>query len=287
MQVETPDGRLLAVTEAGDPAGSPVFTHHGTPGSGGFEPAWLDHAAAQGVRLVTWDRAGYGESSRRPGRDVAAAAADAATVADALGVDQFVTWGLSGGGPHALACAALLPDRVPAVAVLSGVAPYDAPGLDWLAGMGQDNIEEFGAAVAGEPDLRRYLAEACRARDEALAGDPAAVLNDMATLLSGPDAAYFRNHPWATESMTRGLANGFEGWLDDDLAFAKPWGFDLAAMRTRTVVWQGVQDLMVPATHGRYLAETIPGAELRIDPDGGHMTVLDHLDEVHAWLLAG
>ncbi len=87
--------------------------------------------------------------------------------------------------------------------------------------------------------------------------------------------------------MTRGLANGFEGWLDDDLAFAKPWGFDLTAMRTRTVVWQGVQDLMVPATHGHYLAETIPGAELRIDPDGGHMTVLDHLDEVHAWLLAG
>jgi pimeloyl-ACP methyl ester carboxylesterase len=287
MQVETPDGRLLAVHEGGDAAGSAVFAHHGTPGSGLFEPAWVENAARQGVRLVTWDRAGYGDSSRRPGRDVAAAAADAATVADALGIDQFVTWGLSGGGPHALACAALLPDRVPAVAVLSGVAPYGAPGLDWLAGMGQDNIEEFGAAVAGEPELRRYLAEACRAWDESLARGPEAVLDDMATLLSGPDAAYFRDHPWAIESMTRGLSNGYEGWLDDDLAFAKSWGFDLTAIRTRTVVWQGVQDFMVPATHGHYLAETIPGAELRIDTDGGHMTVLDHLDEVHAWLLAG
>ena len=283
-EIGTPDGRVLAVTEAGDLSGTAVFAHHGTPGAGLFEPSWVGLAADQGVRLVTWDRAGYGESSRRPARDVAAAAADADAVADALGIERFLTWGFSGGGPHALACAALLPDRVPAVAVLSGVGPYDAPGLDWLAGMGQDNIEEFGAAVAGEPELRRYLAEACRARDEALARDPMAVLDDMATLLSPPDAAYFREHPWATESMSRGLANGYEGWLDDDLAFARPWGFDPAGISTRTLVLQGAQDYMVPAAHGQYLAETIPGAELRVFADGGHYAVLDHLDEVHAWL---
>lgn len=286
-EVTTPDGRRLAVREGGDPTGVPVLANHGTPGSGVLEPAWVTLAASQGVRLVIWDRAGYGESARRPARDVAAAAFDAASVADALGIGEFRTWGFSGGGPHALACAALLPDRVPAVAVLSGVGPYAAPGLDWLAGMGLDNIEEFGAALDGEPALRRYLAEACRARDEALERDPEAVLDEMATLLSPPDATYFREHAWVTESMTRGLSNGFEGWLDDDLAFIRPWGFDLAAIAAKTLVLQGAQDFMVPAQHGHYLAASIPGAEFRVYPDGGHMSVLDHLDDVHPWLMVG
>jgi pimeloyl-ACP methyl ester carboxylesterase len=286
VNLTTPDGRVLAVLEGGDPQGTPVLVHHGTPSAGVFDPAWPALASRQGIRLITWDRAGYGGSSRRPGRDVAAAAEDAGTVADALGLDRFLTWGLSGGGPHALACAALLPDRVPAVAVLSGVGPYDVPGLDWLAGMGQDNIEEFGAALAGEPELRRYLDEACRARDEALAQDPQAVLDDMASLLSEPDARYFREHPWAMDSMTRGLEPGYEGWLDDDLAFSRPWGFDLSAITAKTLVLQGEQDYMVPAAHGRYLARAIPGAEFRVYADGGHMTMLDHLDEVHTWLLA-
>jgi pimeloyl-ACP methyl ester carboxylesterase len=286
MNLTTPDGRVLAVTEGGDPGGTPVLVHHGTPGAGMFDPPWLDLAADQGIRLVTWDRAGYGGSSRRPGRDVAAAAEDAATVADALNIEQFLTWGLSGGGPHALACGALLPDRVPAVAVLSGVAPYGLPGLDWLAGMGQDNVDEFGAALAGEPELRRYLDEASRAREEALLRGREAMLDDMATLLSAPDAAYFRGHSWAMDSMEKGLEPGYEGLLDDDLAFARPWGFDLGRMTTKTLLLQGEQDFMVPAAHGRYLALAIPGAEFRVYAEGGHMTMLDHLDEVHAWLMA-
>jgi pimeloyl-ACP methyl ester carboxylesterase len=286
VNLTTPDGRVLAVTEGGDPGGTPVLVHHGTPGAGMFDPPWLDLAADQGIRLVTWDRAGYGGSTRRAGRDVAAAAEDAATVADALDIEQFLTWGLSGGGPHALACGALLPDRVPAVAVLSGVAPYGLPGLDWLAGMGQDNVEEFGAALAGEPELRRYLDEASRAREEALLRGREAVLDDMATLLSAPDAAYFRGHSWAMDSMDKGLEPGYEGWLDDDLAFARPWGFDLGRMTTKTLLLQGEQDFMVPAAHGRYLALAIPGAEFRVYTEGGHMTMLDHLDEVHSWLMA-
>jgi pimeloyl-ACP methyl ester carboxylesterase len=286
VNLTTPDGRVLAVSEGGAPDGTPVLVHHGTPGAGVFDPLWLDLATAQGIRLVTWDRAGYGGSSRRPGRDVAAAAQDAATVADDLGIGRFLTWGLSGGGPHALACGALLPDRVPAVAVLSGVGPYGVEGLDWLAGMGQDNIEEFGAALGGEPELRRYLDEACRAREVALTRGREAVLDDMATLLSAPDATYFREHPWALDSMDRGLASGYDGWLDDDLAFTLPWGFDLGAITTKTLVLQGEQDVMVPAAHGRYLASAIPGAEFREYADGGHMTMLDHLDEVHPWLLA-
>jgi pimeloyl-ACP methyl ester carboxylesterase len=175
---------------------------------------------------------------------------------------------------------------VPAVAVLSGVAPYGERGLDWMADMGQDNIEEFGAALAGEPELRRYLGEASRAREEALARGREAVLDDMASLLSPPDATYFREHPWAMDSMDKGLEPGYEGWLDDDLAFTRPWGFDIAAMTTKTLLLQGEQDFMVPAAHGRYLASAIPGAELRVFPDGGHMSTLNHLEEVHGWLLA-
>lgn len=285
-EVLAPDGRVLAVTEGGDPDGAAVLAHHGTPGAGVLDAPWVTLAERQGVRLVIWDRAGYAESTRRPGRDVSAAAEDAATVADALGISRFATWGLSGGGPHALACTALMPDRVPAAALLSGVAPYGVAGLDWLDGMGQDNIEEFGAAVAGEPELRRYLDEAMAGREQALARGRDAVLDDMATLLSAPDAAYFRDHSWALDSMDRGLASGYDGWLDDDLAFARPWGFDPAAVKTRVLLLQGVQDFMVPAAHAHYLAATIPGAELRVDPDGGHMTAMDHLEEVHDWLLA-
>lgn len=285
-EVRTPDGRVLAVTEGGDPDGVPVLAHHGTPGAGVLDAPWVKLAGRQGVRLVIWDRAGYGESSRRPGRDVAAAAEDACAVADALGIGRFATWGLSGGGPHALACAALRPDRVPAAALLSGVAPYAVEGLDWLDGMGQDNIEEFGAALAGEPELRRYLDEASQAREVALQKGREAILDDMATLLSAPDATYFREHSWALDSMDRGLAHGYDGWLDDDLAFVRPWGFDPARVTTKTLLLQGEQDYMVPASHAHYLAATIPGSELRVDPDGGHMTAMDHLEEVHDWLLA-
>ena len=263
-----------------------MLAHHGTPGSGVLDAPWVALAERQGVRLVIWDRAGYGGSTRRPGRDVAAAAQDAAAVADALGIGRFATWGLSGGGPHALACTALMPDRVPAAALLSGVAPYGVPGLDWLDGMGQDNIEEFGAALAGEPELRRYLDAASAAREVALERGREAVLDDMATLLSAPDATYFREHPWALDSMDRGLAPGYEGWLDDDLAFVRPWGFDPASVTTKTLLLQGQQDFMVPAAHAHYLAATIPRAEARVDPDGGHMTAMDHLEEVHDWLLA-
>jgi pimeloyl-ACP methyl ester carboxylesterase len=285
-EVRTPDGRVLAVTEGGDPDGVAVLAHHGTPGAGVLDGPWVRVAERQGVRLVTWDRAGYGESTRRPGRDVAAAAEDAATVADALGIGRFATWGLSGGAPHALACTALLPDRVPAAALLSGVGPYGVDGLDWFAGMGQDNIEEFAAAVAGEPELRRYLDEAFTARELALQQGREAILDDMATLLSAPDTAYFREHDWALDSMDRGLAHGYDGWLDDDLAFARPWGFDPAGVRTKTLLLQGELDFMVPAAHAHYLAAVIPGSELRVDPGGGHMTVMDQLEEVHAWLLA-
>lgn len=285
-EIRTPDGRTLVVSESGDSSGTAVFAHHGTPGCGLLDPDWSAPAATKGIRLVSWDRPGYGGSSTQPGRTIASVAADAATVADALGIETFRTWGISGGGPHALACGALLPDRVPAVAVLAGVAPYGVPGLDWLAGMGQDNIEEFGAVLAGEPELRRYLEEAHAGLTRALSRDRQAVVEEMASLLPEVDADFVRTHPFGMAAMARALEPGYEGWLEDDQAFASSWGFEPDQMRSKTLVLQGDLDLMVPAAHGAYLARVIPGADFRSLPGDGHLTLLNHLDDVHDWLLA-
>jgi pimeloyl-ACP methyl ester carboxylesterase len=150
LAIGSPDGRALEAVDEGDPDGTLVVFHHGSPGAAvPFEP--FDRAAAAlGIRLVTISRAGFGASTRHHGRTVADAAADAAALADHLGAERFLTMGWSGGGPHALACAALLPDRVRAVATIAGVAPYDARGLDWTAGMGESN-QDGGEQPGGVP----------------------------------------------------------------------------------------------------------------------------------------
>jgi pimeloyl-ACP methyl ester carboxylesterase len=284
--VTVPDGRHLAVQEGGALDGIPVFVHHGTPSSALLADAWLADASARGIRLVSWDRAGYGGSSRLAGRDVAAAAADAAIVADSLGIGDFLTWGHSGGGPHALACGALLPDRVRGVACLAGVAPYAGADFDWLEGMGQDNHEEFGAALAGEAELRRYLDAAREGLSTALAGDPEALVEAMASLLPDVDAAYMRaNGAFMTSVMARGVSSGVDGWLDDDLAFTTPWGFELGALAVPVLLAQGDLDLMVPRAHGDVLAAQVAGAELRHLAGEGHLTLLGRVPDAHAWLL--
>src|SRR5947208_11991340 len=154
--LQLPDGRTLRTYATGATGGELIVMHHGTPASGCPSRWMADDAASRGASLVGYDRPGYGGSTRQPGRTVADAAADTAAIADALGVERFRTWGVSGGGPHALACAALFADRVIAAATIASVAPYDAEGLDYLAGMGQGNIDEFGAALAGEEELRRH-----------------------------------------------------------------------------------------------------------------------------------
>jgi pimeloyl-ACP methyl ester carboxylesterase len=216
---------------------------------------------------------------------VASAAADAAAIADALGIDRFVTWGGSGGGPHALACAALLGDRVAAAATLAGVAPYAAEGLDFLAGMGADNVEEFSLALEGRIALEPYLREAT---PELLASSPAEFAEVMASLLSPPDRAVFSDElgEFVAASMQTALARTHEGWLEDDLAFTAPWGFALDSISVPVLLLQGEQDLMVPPAHGRWLAERIPGVEARILPDDGHLTLEHRMPEILDWLLA-
>src|SRR4051794_14104215 len=182
LDVRTSDGRVLRVHDAGEPGDGrvPLVTHHGTPSSGLLLDQELAAARSRELRLVSLDRPGIGGSSRQPGRRVADVATDVAAVADALSIDSFLSQGMSGGGPHVLACAALLPDRVAAAACLAGVAPFDAAGLDWLAGMGEDNVTEFSAAARGEAELRSFLTAASEA---ILGSGPDAVAEQLASLL--------------------------------------------------------------------------------------------------------
>ena len=280
--IRTADGRTLELHELGDPDGFPIVHHHGTPGSGDLYERW----ATPGVRLVGYDRAGYGGSTRRPGRVVADVVGDITAIADALGFERYATWGLSGGGPHALACAALADDRCIAAASLAGVGPWDADGLDWLAGMGDGNIREFGLTLEGEDALRPAL--------EAERGELVAITSEqlrdaMAPHLSPTDAAALTGQlaGYFHRSMAHALEPGADGWIDDDLAFARPWGFELSAIDRPVLVLQGGDDLMVPPAHGRWLAGHVPGCEARIEEAHGHLTLVqDLIPEVHDWLLA-
>jgi pimeloyl-ACP methyl ester carboxylesterase len=276
------DGRTLELHELGDPDGLAVIAHHGTPASGLLYERW----ATPGIRLIGYDRAGYGGSSRDPGRSIAAAAADVEAIADELGLERFATWGISGGGPHALACAALCGDRLTACASLAGVAPWGAEGLDWLAGMGEANVEEFHLVLAGEEALRPSLE---RDRAQMLDASPDGLRAVFETLLGDADRAVLDGPliDYLHAGTVHGLKETGDGWLDDNLAFVGAWGFELASIERPVLVVQGGDDRFVPRSHGEWLARFVPGAEAWIDDADGHLTLLEHrVGEVHDWLLA-
>ena len=283
--VAAENGRTLTVNEGGDPGGVPVLVHAGTPGSSVlYEPTVRD-AAERGIRLFTYDRPGYGGSTRDEGRDVAACAADVEAVCDALGIGRFCVWGVSGGGAHALATAALLPDRVAAAAALAPVAPYGAEGLDFLEGMGEQNIEELRIVFEGEDAHRAALD---RDRRQTLAMSPEQLVEAWTTLLGPADretlTGSFAEH--LLESIRAGITRTLDGWLDDDIALTRPWGFELDSIRVPVLHLQGEQDRFVPLGHGLWFAEHIPGVESQITPDDGHLTLVTRrLPEVHAWLV--
>lgn len=285
FDVLLPDGRTLHAFESGVPDGVPVVYHHGTPSSGTQSRNWAEDAITKGIRLLSYDRAGYGGSSRHAGRRVAEVAGDVAALLDHVGVHRFLTWGVSGGGPHVLACAALLPERVIAAATIASAAPFDAPGLDFLAGMGQDNIDELGAAVAGEDELRKYLDEVVVELREST---PEGLKEVMNSLLPPVDKAALTGAraEFVHASMLHGLESGVDGWLDDDIAFTSPWGFDVSSIGVPLKLLQGQQDLMVPLAHGQWLSDHIPGVEAALPPDEGHISLAEKFGDVHDWLLA-
>jgi pimeloyl-ACP methyl ester carboxylesterase len=272
----TPDGRSVELLTAGPPDGLPLLFHNGTPGGLVAFPPMIAAAADRGLRTVMYARPGYGQSAAQPGRRVADTVADAVSVLDELGADQFVTVGWSGGGPHALACAALLPGRCLAAASLAGVAPGQAAGLDWLAGMGPENIEEFGAAEQGEAALTAYLEPEAEELRQVTAEQ---VADALGGLVSAADRAVVTAEfaGYLAGAFRAAVSTGIAGWRDDDFAFVTDWGFPVAqAGQIPVAVWQGTEDRMVPYSHGAWLAEHIPGARAHLLTGEGHLTLAVH-----------
>ena len=269
--VRLPDGRRLDMRVSGPAGGFPLVFHHGTPGAATPVRALERAAHARGLRLVTTSRPGYGDSSRQPGRAVVDVAADTAAVLAAIGAERCLAAGWSGGGPHALACGARL-GAAAAVLVIAGVAPSGAEGLDWMAGMGEENIAEFSAALRGEDQLRPYLLQEREQLKDITAANVAASLE---TLLPDVDRAVLTGEfgEDMAASFREAVRTGVDGWLDDDLAFASPWGFGLEEISVPAMIWQGSADLMVPFSHGQWLASQLPGASAHLEEGEGHLSV--------------
>jgi len=283
LPVPAPGDRLLMAAAFGPHDGNPVISLHGTPGSRLQPPPDLTVLDRAGTRLITYDRPGYGGSTRHRGRRVADAAVDVAIVADAFAVTRFAVLGYSGGGPHALAAAALLPQRVTRCAAVASVAPMDAAGLDFFAGMSAGNLEEFDQALAGRETLQAALDPVAGAVAEDIYAWLAALRADLpdvdAVVLERADVAQM-----FAAAIAEGLRPGAAGWVDDDLAFAAGWGLDVGSIRVPVGVWHGTLDTLVPVAHAGWLAQAIPAAQGHLVTGAGHFGVLDQLEDVYGWL---
>ncbi|MEV4350737.1 alpha/beta hydrolase [Actinoplanes sp. NPDC049596] len=279
------DGRVLTTEVTGAHHGTPVFLLHGTPGSSAGPKPRSSVLYRQGVRLICYNRPGYAGSTRMPGRRVADAARDVEAVADELGIERFSVVGRSGGGPHALACAALLPRRVVRAAVLVGLAPANAAGLDWYEGMSQENARNHATAERGDARfMREMLALAVRT-----AADPESLIEELRTQAAEPDLRFMQSVMYRrmlSASYAEALRVGPYGWIDDVLAFRGDWGFTLDRIVPPVRLWHGADDTFSPASHSRWLADRIPGAEVHVQYGAAHFGAVEVLPRILAWLTA-
>jgi pimeloyl-ACP methyl ester carboxylesterase len=284
--VSAGDGRALTFESWGAQNGAPVFLLHGTPGSrmGPHpRPAVLYRL---GIRLIAYDRPGYGGSDPMTGRSVAHAAADVEAIADHLGLSRFAVVGRSGGAPHALACAALLPDRVTRAAVLVSLAPRDAEGLDWYAGMTPSNVAEYRSAERGY----EVLAARIRTYADRIRRDPVSELPFESADLPAPDrrvVSDFGIRSMLVDNFSEALKDSYTGWIDDAMSFTVPWGFPVEAIKRPVLMWHGELDVFSPVAHTRWLAEHISSASLVLDSNSAHFGAVAVLPQVLSWLAAG
>jgi pimeloyl-ACP methyl ester carboxylesterase len=286
LSVVAGDGRALEVVLGGPPDGIPLVFFHGTPGAAGPFDQLIEVGADRGARHIAYSRPGYSRSDRQEGRSVASCVADVVAIADALGYERFYCSGASGGGPHAIACAALIPDRVIGVAAIATPAPLHAEGLDWTAGMGKENIEEYGAAQAGGRRLQHYLERQAEAVNGASADELLRVWRDLfceadRRALTGA----FAEH--TARQTERSLSAGIWGWFDDDVALVSDWGFELNPAATPLYIWHGGEDQFIPIAHGEWLAAHLH-ADAHLRPEHGHLSLsLSSYGEILDALLAG
>jgi pimeloyl-ACP methyl ester carboxylesterase len=280
--IESPDGRAIQIGTVGDRANPAVFFHHGTPGSASLVRTIEEIATKGDLFLVSMSRAGYGASSRQPGRDVAAAVPDTRAVLDALELDAYAVLGWSGGGPHALACAALDAPRCIAAWSLAGVAPFTAD-FDWTDGMGPENVEEMELALKGGPEYEAHMEMIGTALGDANADN---VIELFGGLLSDPDKATLaplEARELFAASLRQGFENGWRGFFDDDRAMMSDWGFEPGAITIPVSVWFGDNDLMVPPAHAAWLLRTIKSSSGHHYPKEGHLSIFaNHIDELVA-----
>jgi len=270
--VEAPDGRTLHAYDTGvADGGLALFWHHGTPNIGTPPEPLFATSDRLGIRWVSYDRPGYGGSTAYRDRNVALAADDVSAVADALDVDRFAVMGHSGGGPHALACAALLPERVLGVVSVSGLAPFGADGLDYFAGMADSGAASLDAATRGREAKERY--EATAATENAELG-----------FIAADYAALEGEWSWFGSVVEPAVENGPGPLIDDDLAYVSPWGFDPARVDAPTLILHGGRDRVVPSSHGEWLARHCPPAELWLREEDGHISVLHSGGAALEWL---
>ncbi|MFD4694908.1 alpha/beta fold hydrolase [Streptomyces sp. NBC_00683] len=283
-RVRVADGRHLMVERQGDPRGRPVFLLHGMPGSR-LGPAPRGMVLYQRkMQLIAYDRPGYGGSDRLAGRRVVDVVEDVRAIADSLGLERFAVVGRSGGAPHALACAAMMPERVTRTAALVGLAPWDAEGLDWFEGMAASNVLAYSAAAA-DPD---GLAESFISRSAEIRQDPVRLLDDLRRELTDSDRIVVNDAGIRTMLLANyreGLRTSAYGWIDDAIAFCRPWGFDPADIKGPVMLWHGEKDVFSPVGHSRWLAEQIPGVTAVMEPAAAHFDALSVLPEVLNWLL--
>lgn len=288
VDVRTPDGRTLEVLTGGDPDGRTWLFHSGSPSAAVPYAPIEEIAAGLGLRMVTYSRPGYGASSPRDlppdGPRFVDDVTDVETILEHFGTDEFVTLGWSGGGPRALACAALLPERCRAAASLAGVAPRHGAGLDWFAGMAPENVAEYAAAQQGPEAYAAYLTADFLPVLQAGPDDLSAAMGELLSpvdraALSGAYPAYL------AETFHKAAAQGVRGARDDGLANVREWGFDLASITVPVAIWQGRQDAMVPYAHGVWLAEHVPGAQAHLFEDEGHLSLVGRLEEILADLV--
>jgi pimeloyl-ACP methyl ester carboxylesterase len=278
-------GRDLAFETWGEPTGKPVFLLHGTPGGrGGPRPRDI-FLYRLNIFLVSYDRPGYGRSDRHKDRRVASAAADVEHIADALGLKRFCVVGRSGGGPHALACAALLSGRVERAAAMVSPAPPHAKGLNWFEGMAEGNVEAYELVDADE-----LLAEAEMQRRAAdVRADPERLMTSLVPGLAGLDRRVVNDislRQLLTENIREGLQDGPEGWIDDMIAFRNSWGFEVSDITAPVLLWHGAQDRFSPIAHSHWLASQIENAILKIEDGAAHFGAFEALPYVLAWLTA-
>lgn len=273
FHAETADGqRRIDVYVDGPDNGPALLFHNGTPSSGQLYAPFVRAAAERGLRMVSFSRAGYGSSTPNPGRRVADVVPDVIAVLDRIRADRCYALGWSGGGPHALACAALLPQGVIAAATVGGLAPHDANGLDWLSGMGDENIGAFRAAEAGDAALQEVADQIgptfASVTSEEVIASLGSLVSDVDRAAIGEEAA-----TWLANVFRESVSHGMAGWCEDERALVMPWGFDVRTITVPVAVWQGLQDRFTPYAHGEWLATHIPAARAHLLADHGHLSL--------------